>query len=119
MDSSDQEVKIDESLYSRQLYVLGTEAMAKMAKASVFISGMDGLGVEIAKNIALAGVKSLTIHDTKPTTMLDLSTQFYLSENDIGTNRALVSVKKLAELNPYTGVHVLTNDLETVDLSFF
>lgn len=53
--------EIDESLYSRQLYVLGHEAMKRMGSSNVLIAGLRGLGVEIAKNIALAGVKSLTL----------------------------------------------------------
>ena len=56
---------IDESLYSRQLYVLGHDAMRRMQNADVLISGLGGLGVEIAKSIILGGVKSVTLHDTK------------------------------------------------------
>lgn len=55
------DTNIDESLYSRQLYVFGQDAMKKMAKSSILISGMGGLGVEIAKNIILAGVNLVTI----------------------------------------------------------
>jgi len=44
---------IDESLYSRQIYVLGKEAMTRMAGSNVLISGLGGLGVEIAKNVCL------------------------------------------------------------------
>jgi len=40
-------VVIDKDLYSRQLYVLGEEAMKKMASSSVLVSGMCGLGVEL------------------------------------------------------------------------
>ena len=40
---------IDESLYSRQLYVLGEEAMKKMNASSALIIGMKGLGVEIGR----------------------------------------------------------------------
>ena len=40
---------IDDSLYSRQRYVLGDQAMKKMAHSSVFLSGLSGLGVEIGK----------------------------------------------------------------------
>jgi len=47
---------IDEGLYSRQLYVLGTDAMKKMAKSNVLISGLGGLGVEIAKNVCLGEI---------------------------------------------------------------
>lgn len=38
---------IDESLYSRQLYVLGHDAMRRMASSDVLISGLGGLGVEV------------------------------------------------------------------------
>ena len=75
--------------------------MKKMAKSAVLISGMKGLGVEIAKNIILGGVKSVTLHDECNAEMADLSSQFYLSEDDIGKNRAVVSLNKLAELNRY------------------
>ena len=37
-------------------------------------------GVEIAKNVALAGIKALTVHDTVATTVADLGTQFFLKE---------------------------------------
>ena len=40
---------IDESLYSRQLYVLGHEAMKRMGASHVLIAGLRGLGVEIGK----------------------------------------------------------------------
>ena len=40
---------IDESLYSRQLYVLGHEAMKRMGASHVLIVGLRGLGVEIGR----------------------------------------------------------------------
>ena len=55
--------EIDEGLYSRQLYVLGHEAMRRMETSSVLICGMKGLGIELAKNVVLAGVRSVTIND--------------------------------------------------------
>lgn len=44
---------IDESLYSRQLYVLGHDAMRRMASSDVLISGLGGLGVEVSAFYAL------------------------------------------------------------------
>ena len=73
--------------------------MKKMAKSAVLISGMKGLGVEIAKNIILGGVKAVTLHDEGNAELADLSSQFYLTEDDVGKNRAVVSLNKLAELN--------------------
>lgn len=60
-----------------------------MATSNVLIVGMKGLGVEIgklyllhyasahhsAKNVALAGVKSVTVYDPAPVEVADLGTQ--------------------------------------------
>ncbi|TYZ63723.1 hypothetical protein PybrP1_003692 [[Pythium] brassicae (nom. inval.)] len=110
---------IDEGLYSRQLYVMGHEAQLRMGAANVLVVGLDGLGVEIAKNIVLAGVKSVTLHDDAPASLLDLSAQFYLSERDVGAPRAQVSAKKLAELNPYVHVHAHSGDISEAFLQQF
>ncbi|MCJ1477720.1 hypothetical protein MMC13_006393 [Lambiella insularis] len=108
---------IDESLYSRQLYVLGHEAMKRMGSSHVLIAGMKGLGVEIAKNIALAGVKSLTLFDPESATISDLSSQFFLHSEDVGKPRAAVTAPRVAELNAYTPVSVHPSKSLTADLS--
>lgn len=100
--------EIDEGLYSRQLYVLGHDAMRKMGKSNVLISGMKGLGVEVAKNVILGGVKSVTIHDTETAQLGELSSQFFLTEEDVGKNRAEACLARLAELNSYVPVTVHT-----------
>lgn len=104
---------IDESLYSRQLYVLGKEAMLKMQNANVLIIGLRGLGVEIAKNVALAGVKSLGLYDPKPVEIQDLSSQFFLSEDDIGKPIADVTATKVLELNLYVPISVASDISES------
>lgn len=65
----------------------GKEAMERMQNASVLISGLKGLGMEIAKNVILSGVKSVTLHDTEKVEVADLGSQFFLRESDIGANR--------------------------------
>ena len=105
--------QIDEDLYSRQLFVLGIDAMKKMANSSVLISGLGGLGVEISKNIILAGIKSVTLHDTVLASAADLCSQFYLCEESIGKNRAIESYPKLVGLNEYVSVSTSTDELTT------
>jgi ubiquitin-activating enzyme E1 len=109
--------EVDESLYSRQLYVLGHEAMKKMGSSNILIVGLKGLGVEIAKNIALAGVKSLTLHDPQPVTIADLSSQFFLHTDDVGKPRGEVTAPRVAELNSYTPVSVHKSKNLTDNLS--
>ena len=104
MEVEKSDAAIDEALYSRQLYVLGHEAMRRMQQSTVLIVGLKGLGVEIAKNVVLGGVKSLTLHDPKPVQLSDLSAQFFLREDDVGKPRASVTAPRLAELNQYVPV---------------
>lgn len=109
--SRETNTEIDEGLYSRQLYVLGHDAMRRMAKSDVLISGLGGLGVEIAKNVILGGVKSVTLHDKAICEISDLSSQFYLSEENIGKNRAESCCEQLSELNRYVPTKPYTGDL--------
>ncbi|XP_047330703.1 ubiquitin-activating enzyme E1 1-like [Impatiens glandulifera] len=108
---------IDEDLHSRQLAVYGRETMRRLFASNVLISGMQGLGAEIAKNLVLAGVKSVTLHDEGTVELWDLSSSFVFSENDVGKNRALTSVQKLQELNNAVVISTLTEPLTKEKLS--
>ncbi|RDX92800.1 Ubiquitin-activating enzyme E1 1, partial [Mucuna pruriens] len=110
---------IDEDLHSRQLAVYGRETMRRLFGSNVLVSGMQGLGVEIAKNLILAGVKSVTLHDEGNVELWDLSSNFVFSENDVGKNRAAASVSKLQELNNAVIVQSLTTQLTKEHLSHF
>lgn len=103
---------VDEGLYSRQLYVLGHDAQRKLTASSALIIGLNGSGVEAAKNIVLAGISTISLYDPTPTTFNDLASNFYLTEEDIGFGRASVCVKKLSELNPYVKINVITTELQ-------
>ncbi|KAH9607533.1 hypothetical protein KSS87_017463 [Heliosperma pusillum] len=103
--------EIDEDLHSRQLAVYGRETMRRLFASNVLVSGLQGLGAEIAKNLILAGVKSVTLHDEGVVELWDLSSNFMFSEEDVGENRARVSLKKLQELNNSVAVSTLTTEL--------
>ncbi len=98
---------IDEGLYSRQLYALGHDAMKLLSESNILVIGLNGLGVEISKNIILSGVKSVTLYDDKTASLDDLGTQYYVTEETIGTNLAEISLQHLKELNPHVNVSVL------------
>ncbi|EJW83165.1 ubiquitin-activating enzyme E1 [Wuchereria bancrofti] len=85
--------------------------MMHLRKASVLISGIGSVGVEVAKNLILGGVRQVTIHDTRDAKWLDLSAQYYLKESDIGRNRAEASFEHLAELNDSVTCHLSMDPL--------
>lgn len=109
-ESTDSE-GVDTDLMSRIIPILGAGNLKKLMGLKVLISGISGLGAEIAKNLILTGLGVVTIHDTEKVDWIDLSSHFYLTEADIGKNRAEASLSKLAELNPYVKVNLSTEPL--------
>ena len=101
--------KVDEALYSRQLYVLGREGQSKMASSTVLVCGLTGTGAELAKNVILAGVKAVTLYDPTPVTHCNLGGNPYARSEDVGKPRADCCAPRLAELNPYVTVSVMKN----------
>uniref|UniRef100_A0A8C2W878 Ubiquitin-like modifier-activating enzyme 6 n=1 Tax=Cyclopterus lumpus TaxID=8103 RepID=A0A8C2W878_CYCLU len=95
--------------------------MHQMAQSSVFLSGMGGLGIEIAKNIVLAGVKAVSLHDTKQCETWDLGSNFFIHKEDVLGQKSRVEAvcPRVAELNPYVHVDVSSLALDdNTDLGF-
>lgn len=103
-----EEQKIDTNLYSRQIGTFGLETMGKLIKMKVLIIGMRGVGVEIAKNLILAGPKSVTLYDPTTVSVADQGANFYIQDSDVANKtRAEASKSQLSELNPYVDVSTL------------
>ncbi|CAG9316463.1 unnamed protein product [Blepharisma stoltei] len=93
-------------LYSRSIAAIGMTTQKKLFTIRVLISGLRGVGLEIAKNLILAGLNTVTLHDDSIISLYDLGTNFYISESHINQNRAESVVSKLQELNPNVSVNI-------------
>jgi ubiquitin-like 1-activating enzyme E1 A len=60
---------------------------------------MKALANEIAKNLVLAGVGSLTVVDHELVTEDDLGSQFFVSDEHVGQNRAEAAIPQIQKLN--------------------
>ena len=83
-------------------------------KLNIFIYGTRGLGLEISKNIILAGPKKVTIFDPYIAKIIDLSANFYLTKEDIDNKkrRDELVIEKLLLLNPYVKIEIIKgNDI--------
>jgi len=60
------------------------ETMGKLIKMNTVIIGLRGVGVEIAKNLILAGPKSVVLYDPDLVRVNDLGANFYCEEGHIG-----------------------------------
>jgi ubiquitin-like 1-activating enzyme E1 A len=109
------------ALYDRQIRLWGMKAQEKIRNANILLITMKALANEIAKNLVLAGIGSLTILDPEPVTEVDFGAQFFLSaeETPIGTNRAAAASAAIQRLNPRVRVSVDTADIRTKHPSFY
>lgn len=102
-----QPISADEiALYDRQIRLWGVQAQEKIRSANILLIGMKGLGAEIAKNLVLAGVGTLTILDGETVADFDLGTQFFISQEQIGQNRAQAAQPEIQKLNPRVNLFV-------------
>lgn len=60
--------------------------LVRLRTANVLLITMRALANEIAKNLVLAGIGSLTVQDSQVVVEDDLGAQFFVSEQDIGKN---------------------------------
>lgn len=80
---------------------------------------MKALANEIAKNLVLAGIGSLTIVDHELVTENDLGAQFFITDASIGTNRAEAAAPQIRKLNPRVNVVVDTDNVSMKSASYF
>eukprot|EP00921_Rhytidocystis_pertsovi_P024098 GHVQ01038698.1.p1 GENE.GHVQ01038698.1~~GHVQ01038698.1.p1 ORF type:complete len:1312 (+),score=137.52 GHVQ01038698.1:60-3995(+) len=99
---------VDEVRYSRQLLVLGHTAQQRIGKASVLVVGLEGAGLEAAKNLVLSGVGRVTLCDSSSVCLGDLSAGHCWTEEHVlcHATRASVARRKLQSLNPQAVVDV-------------
>ncbi|KAK4947262.1 E1 ubiquitin-activating protein aos1 [Elasticomyces elasticus] len=111
-----QTISADEiALYDRQIRLWGVQAQERIRSANILLVSLRALGAEIAKNLILNGIGSLTIVDSEPTTEDDLGAQYFLREGD----RAVAASPRLQELNPRVAVRVDPTDIRTRDQNFY
>jgi ubiquitin-activating enzyme E1 len=90
--------------WSRYIGAMGIEAVKKQSTAKVAIVGLNNLGLEVAKNIVLSGVHTLTLVDWRTVEEADLLGNFYASQAEVGQNRAACVKSKIQQLNFYVKV---------------
>mmetsp|Transcript_626 Transcript_626/g.1233 ORF Transcript_626/g.1233 Transcript_626/m.1233 type:complete len:1185 (-) Transcript_626:114-3668(-) len=97
------EAKMKEDL-SRQEGAFGAKMIGKLKKMKCAVFGLRGVGIEVAKNLLLAGPHSVMVCDDGKCRIEDLGTNFYISESDVkaGKSRSTACEGALGEINPNT-----------------
>jgi ubiquitin-like 1-activating enzyme E1 A len=95
------------------------QAQEKIRNANILLITMRALSNEIAKNLVLAGIHSLTVVDHALVTEADLGAQFFITESDVGQNRAEAAAPRIRKLNPRVSVIVDQGDIRSKAPEYF
>ena len=99
---------------NRQLRLPGWNQEA-LKKSKVLIAGVGGLGTEIAKNLAMAGVGVLHLVDMDTIEHSNLNRQILFTEADEGEPKAVVAARNLKKINPHVNYVAHYCRLEELD----
>ncbi|WP_455142889.1 HesA/MoeB/ThiF family protein [Candidatus Hodarchaeum mangrovi] len=83
-----------------------------LKRSKVLIIGIGGLGVEVAKNLAMVGVGHLILVDLDTTEYSNLNRQILFIDAPEGTSKAKWAAKKLKEINPFIQVDAFHSSLQ-------
>ncbi|KAL4819489.1 hypothetical protein BDW67DRAFT_131912 [Aspergillus spinulosporus] len=120
MDSQDQSISPDEiALYDRQIRLWGVKAQEKLRSANILLITFKALANEVAKNLVLAGIGSLTIIDDGIVTEEDLGAQFLLNQDCIGQNRAQAAAPAVRAYNKRVKVYADASGISSKPPEFF
>lgn len=99
---------IDMNLYDRMTRTYGQKAMVKIINSAVCIYGLSGgYGTEIAKNLALSGIKHLYLFDNELINNHDIISSYYYTDKDKDKPRNLILSEYIKELNPYLTIECI------------
>ena len=87
------------AVYDRQIRLWGIEAQKRLQSSKVLICGANALGLEVAKNLTLAGF-SVAIQDNDIVEERDLGANYFITAETLGRNKAQAVLPNLKELNP-------------------
>ena len=91
----------------------------RLRSARILLVGMKALANEVAKNLVLAGVGSLTVVDHGLVTEDDLGSQFFISEEHIGQNRAHAALTQIQKLNPRVSLYADQDPISSKSPEYF
>ncbi|XP_044750974.1 SUMO-activating enzyme subunit 1 [Coccinella septempunctata] len=110
---------VEAELYDRQIRLWGIESQEKLRASNVLLINCRGLGCEIAKNILLSGINSLTILDDCIVSEEEQTRNFFLSVDSIGKKLAEAVLPKAQALNPLVKLTADTQNPSEKDVEFY
>jgi adenylyltransferase/sulfurtransferase len=88
--------------------------LGRVRSAAALVVGAGALGNEVAKNLAMMGVRLMAVVDRDTVEVANLTRSVFYREADHGRPKAEVLAERIREFNPDVAVLPLHGDLESV-----
>ncbi|MEM2780262.1 MAG: ThiF family adenylyltransferase [Candidatus Bathyarchaeia archaeon] len=118
LDVSGKKIVVD-YLWARHLLLWSPKMQAKLRKSTVLIAGAGAIGSEVAKNLALIGVKRLVIVDYDVVEASNISRMLFFTLDDEGKPKAETLGARIVEKYPFVEVYAYTCALEQLPLETY
>jgi tRNA A37 threonylcarbamoyladenosine dehydratase len=92
--------------FHRTGLLIGERALARLAKASVAVFGLGGVGSYAVEALARAGVGNLRLVDFDEIKYSNFNRQLYALEKTVGRRKVDVAAERIAQINPSCSVDV-------------
>lgn len=86
--------------FSRMELLVGTDALNRLAGASVAVFGLGGVGSYAVEALARAGVGRLTLIDFDAICLTNVNRQLHALDGTIGQSKAVIMAERCRAINP-------------------
>ncbi|MBQ0058673.1 MAG: ThiF family adenylyltransferase, partial [Lachnospiraceae bacterium] len=92
--------------FSRTEMLLGSDAMAKLARAKVAVFGVGGVGGYVVEALARSGVGSLVLVDHDTVALSNINRQIIATQDSLDRLKVEVAAERARSINPEIQVEV-------------
>jgi molybdopterin/thiamine biosynthesis adenylyltransferase len=103
-------------LWARHLILWGSNGQKRLREATVLVAGAGAIGNEVAKNLAMLGVKRLLVVDNDVVELSNTSRMIFFDRKNQGLNKAQVMARGIVSKFPYVEAIAWTGSLEDLPL---
>ncbi len=93
-----------DEVFTRNIGVWGKEKQQDLAKATVLIAGVGGLGCFVSQTLVRSGIGCLILIDDGMVDPPDLNRQILYTKEDLGKPKVAVAVEQLAKIHGFTEI---------------
>jgi molybdopterin/thiamine biosynthesis adenylyltransferase len=98
-------------MFQRNIQFWGEEKQQLLARSTILIAGVGGLGCTVAEGLTRAGIGKLILIDNDKVEISNLNRQILFDQNDLGKPKVIVAQQKLQAINPNLEVTIFQHDI--------